>query len=76
MSLTLNGRDAQIGQIDAKGACSVEGDMMVAPSELPLKTAIDVRRQTNYPIAIVDQLGRLAGLCDHTEIYKGLLQKT
>ncbi|GLK66965.1 choline ABC transporter ATP-binding protein [Hansschlegelia plantiphila] len=76
LSLSIDGRDAPIGQIGLDGACSSPGDLMVAPAELPLKTAIDVRRGTDYPIALVDQLGRLAGLCDHSEIYKGLLQKT
>ncbi|MGA0530620.1 choline ABC transporter ATP-binding protein [Hansschlegelia sp. KR7-227] len=76
IGFSVDGRAGQIGEIDVRGTCCVEGDLMIAPFDLPLKSAIDARRQTNYPIAIVDHLGRLAGLCDHTEIYKGLLQKT
>ncbi len=76
IGFSVDGRPGQIGEIDVRGTCRVEGDLMIAPFDLPLKSAIDARRQTHYPIAIVDHLGRLAGLCDHTEIYKGLLQKT
>ncbi|WP_309389916.1 choline ABC transporter ATP-binding protein [Chelatococcus sambhunathii] len=75
VSLSVDGRSCRIGEIGLDGARKSEGEILVAPAELPLKTAIEIRRNTDYPIALVDQLGRLAGLCDHQEIYKGLLQK-
>ncbi|WP_020186962.1 choline ABC transporter ATP-binding protein [Methylopila sp. 73B] len=74
LTLMINGQVRTIGAVDVSGAVTRQGDVVVAPAELPLKTAIDVRRQSNYPIALVDQLGRLAGLCDHEDIYKGLLR--
>ncbi|GLK57273.1 glycine betaine/proline transport system ATP-binding protein [Methylopila capsulata] len=74
LTLMINGQVRTIGAVDVSGAVTRKGDVVVAPAELPLKTAIDVRRQSNYPIALVDQLGRLAGLCDHEDIYRGLLR--
>jgi glycine betaine/proline transport system ATP-binding protein len=50
-------------------------DMVVAPVDLRLRAAIALKRQTNHPILLVDQLGRLAGLCDDEEIYRGLLRR-
>ena len=50
-------------------------DMIVAPVDLTLRAAIALKRQTDHPILLVDQLGRLAGLCGHEEIYRGLLRR-
>jgi glycine betaine/proline transport system ATP-binding protein len=51
------------------------GDVVVAPADLKLRAAIALKRQTQHPIVLVDQLGRLAGLCGDEEIYKGLLRR-
>jgi glycine betaine/proline transport system ATP-binding protein len=75
VSCQIEGREGRIGELGVDGALKSHGDVMVAPAELTLKGAIDARRSADYPIVLVDQLGRLAGLCDHSEIYKGLLQK-
>ena len=50
-------------------------DMIVAPVDLTLRAAISLKRQTDHPILLVDQLGRLAGLCGDDEIYRGLLRR-
>jgi len=50
-------------------------DMIVAPVDLTLRAAIALKRQTDHPILLVDQLGRLAGLCGDDEIYRGLLRR-
>jgi glycine betaine/proline transport system ATP-binding protein len=50
-------------------------DMIVAPVELTLRAAIALKRQTDHPSLLVDQLGRLAGLCGDDEIYRGLLRR-
>jgi glycine betaine/proline transport system ATP-binding protein len=34
-----------------------------------------LKRETAHPILLVDQLGRLAGLCGDEEIYRGLLRR-
>ena len=49
--------------------------MIVAPVDLTLRAAIALKQQTDYPILLVDQLGRLAGLCGDEEIYRGLLSR-
>jgi glycine betaine/proline transport system ATP-binding protein len=50
-------------------------DILVAPVDLKLKAAIGLKRQTGHPIMLVDQLGRLAGLCGDEEIYSSLLRR-
>jgi glycine betaine/proline transport system ATP-binding protein len=50
-------------------------DILVAPVDLKLKTAIGLKRLTGHPIILVDQLGRLAGLCGDEEIYSSLLRR-
>jgi glycine betaine/proline transport system ATP-binding protein len=74
---TVNGRAGRLAVADGvtgllpDTAC----DMIVAPVDLTLRAAIALKRQTDHPIVLVDQLGRLAGLCGDEEIYRGLLRK-
>ena len=77
IGVTLNGREGRIATTDAAtGAVTGTGyDMIVAPVELTLRAAIALKQQTDHPILLVDQLGRLAGLCGDEEIYRGLLRK-
>jgi glycine betaine/proline transport system ATP-binding protein len=49
--------------------------LLVVPVDLKLKAAIALKRQTDHPILLVDQLGRLAGLCGDEEIYASLLRR-
>ncbi len=72
----IGDRRETLAQADRAGACGDAGRVVVAPMALPLRAAIDLRLRSPYPIVFVDELGRLAGLCDHTEIYRGLLQNT
>ncbi|KQQ79691.1 choline ABC transporter ATP-binding protein [Aureimonas sp. Leaf324] len=67
---TLGHADALEGRVDRP--C----DVIVAPADLKLRAAIALKRQTNHPILLVDELGRLAGLCGDEEIYRGLLQRS
>ncbi|MEZ0214584.1 MAG: ATP-binding cassette domain-containing protein, partial [Xanthobacteraceae bacterium] len=80
VSLDLDGRvglmataDGEAGRIDDKLA--KDCDLIVAPVDLRLKAAIELKRHTDLPILLVDNLGRLAGLCDDDEIYRGLLRR-
>ena len=80
LSLDVDGRagllataDGEAGLIDDKLAH--DADCIVAPVDLKLKAAIELKRHTDLPILLVDSLGRLAGLCDDDEIYRGLLRR-
>ncbi len=44
-------------------------------SILKMRSAIALRRVSGNPIVLVDQLGRMAGLCGDDEIYRALLQQ-
>jgi glycine betaine/proline transport system ATP-binding protein len=75
-SIQLNGRTGTLGKINPDGSCENENcDLMVASMEMPLKEAMDWRSKSDYPIIFVDSLGVLAGMCDHEQIYKALLQR-
>jgi glycine betaine/proline transport system ATP-binding protein len=74
---TLAGREARIATSDGDTG-TINGtayDMIVAPVDLTLRAAIALKRQTDHPILLVDQLGRLAGLCGDDEIYRSLLRR-
>jgi glycine betaine/proline transport system ATP-binding protein len=74
----IGGRAARIATADgATGTIdTADGiDMIVAPVDLTLRAAIALKQQTDHPILLVDQLGRLAGLCGDEEIYRGLLRR-
>jgi glycine betaine/proline transport system ATP-binding protein len=60
---------------DSEWAPIAWGDVVVAPAEMKLRAAIALKRQTPHPIVLVDQMGRLAGLCGDEEIYRALLRK-
>jgi glycine betaine/proline transport system ATP-binding protein len=60
---------------DAEIAEAGPTDILVAPVDLKLKAAIGLKRLTGHPIMLVDQLGRLAGLCGDEEIYNSLLRR-
>ena len=77
VGVTLAGRTGSLATADGDSG-TVAGDaydMIVAPVDLTLRAAIALKRQTDHPILLVDQLGRLAGLCGDDEIYRGLLRR-
>jgi glycine betaine/proline transport system ATP-binding protein len=39
-----------------------------------MRMAIELRRLSGNPVVLVDQLGRMAGLCGDDEIYRALLR--
>jgi glycine betaine/proline transport system ATP-binding protein len=77
VSVSLAGREGRIVTADGEtGMTPGESyDFIVAPVDLTLRAAIALKSQTNHPILLVDQLGRLAGLCGDEEIYRGLLRR-
>jgi glycine betaine/proline transport system ATP-binding protein len=74
----LDGRPGQMVVADGEtGLVNVEAsacDVVVAPVDLKLRAAIALRQYSGSPVVLVDQLGRLAGLCGDEEIYRGLLR--
>jgi glycine betaine/proline transport system ATP-binding protein len=77
VAVTLAGRKGSLANADSEtGTVSNQDcDMIVAPVDLTLRAAIALKQQTDHPILLVDQLGRLAGLCGDEEIYRGLLRR-
>ena len=49
-------------------------DSIVAPTDLKMRLAIELRRRTGNPILLVDEMGCLAGFCGDDEIYRALLR--
>jgi glycine betaine/proline transport system ATP-binding protein len=77
VAVTLDGHKGKLASADgATGTVPAKNfDMIVAPVDLTLRAAIALKQQTDYPILLVDQLGRLAGLCGDEEIYRSLLRR-
>ncbi|HVY18709.1 MAG TPA: choline ABC transporter ATP-binding protein [Bauldia sp.] len=77
VGVTVNGRQGRIATTNGETGAIADSsaDMIVAPVDLTLRAAIALKSQTDHPIVLVDQLGRLAGLCGNEEIYRGLLRK-
>jgi glycine betaine/proline transport system ATP-binding protein len=77
IGVTLDGAAGTLAKADgATGEASHEGaDVVVAPIDLKMRSAIALRRASGNPIVLVDQLGRMAGLCGDDEIYRALLQQ-
>jgi glycine betaine/proline transport system ATP-binding protein len=72
---TLDGAAGALIAADvATGAKAQAADIIVAPVDLKMRMAIELRRMSGNPIVLVDQLGRMAGLCGDDEIYRALLR--
>ncbi len=68
--------DGQAGKLTAAEAAAEGGpaDIIIAPVDLKMRMAIELRRMSGNPIVLVDHLGRMAGLCGDDEIYRALLR--
>ena len=79
MACTLDGRAGRLavadGEIGLSPGAAAASDVIVAPIDLKMRSAIELRRASGNPIVLVDQLGRMAGLCGDDEIYRALLQQ-
>jgi len=76
VGVQVDGREGTLGVVDGDASTfNAPCDVIVAPADLKLQTAIALKRQTNHAILLVDQLGRLAGLCGNNEIYQGLINR-
>jgi glycine betaine/proline transport system ATP-binding protein len=70
-----NGENRAITHCATEASVAEPGDFLTAPSDMKLRAAISLKRQTPHPILLIDQLGRLAGLCGDEEIYLALLRR-
>ena len=80
LGVTLDGRQGAIAVADrATGEISATNpddvDLVIAPVDLRMRSAIALRSFSGNPIVLVDELGRMAGLCGDDEIYRALLQQ-
>ncbi len=79
--VTLDGRKGRMAHADGEDHQEAvdamrTADVIVAPVDLRMRSAIELRRATRNPIVLVDQLGRMAGLCGDDDIYRALLQRS
>jgi len=73
LSCTLDGATGAL--VSAETALSAHpAEIIVAPVDLKMRLAIELRRASGNPIVLVDDLGRMAGLCGDDEIYRALLR--
>ena len=73
---TFDGETRRLALSDGEHITSgVVAHVIVAPIDLKMRAAIELRRYSENPIVLVDQLGRLAGLCGDEEIFSALLQR-
>jgi glycine betaine/proline transport system ATP-binding protein len=77
VAVTLDGAAGKLAMANGETGASeaARADVIVAPADLKMRAAIELRRATGNPIVLVDQLGRMAGLCGDDEIYRALLQR-
>ena len=81
LGVTVDGVDGTLanstdleGKQNGMNAKSLEQvDLISAPVDLLLKSAISLRQGTKNPIILVDELGVLVGLCGDEEIFAGIL---
>ena len=75
LSCTLDGATGALVSAEAATAAGPEpAEIIVAPIDLKMRLAIELRRMSGNPVVLVDQLGRMAGLCGDDEIYRALLR--
>jgi glycine betaine/proline transport system ATP-binding protein len=79
IGVTMDGQSGRLvtamDEADFKKPEMADADVIIAPVDLKMRAAIHLRRATGNPIVLVDQLGRMAGLCGDDEIYRALLQQ-
>ena len=70
VAVTRAGRPLRLVGAEAEDAA--EGEAILAPFDLTLRRAIALQRRSGVPLVVVDEAGRLAGLCGEEEIYESL----
>jgi glycine betaine/proline transport system ATP-binding protein len=73
-AIRFGGRAGRLVGFDDRAAAGA--DMIVlAPGDIKLRTALELRQQTGNPVALVEE-GRLIGAIGDDEIYRGILRQT
>ena len=58
---------------DIEGAGRIDGIVVISKG-IPMRTVIDLRSRSEFPLIVIDEAGRFAGVCDDAEIYSALLR--
>ena len=77
VSVSLDGEPGRLVPYDdgAMPANVAAAAMIIAPVEMPMRLAIELRQLTGHPVALVAD-GKLVGVCGDAEIYRGILRQT
>ena len=75
-AVSIDGRPASLMTHDqVHNGAGIDGATMVtAPAAMSMRTAIELRRASGIPVAVLED-GRLAGVCGDEEIYRGILRQ-
>jgi glycine betaine/proline transport system ATP-binding protein len=75
--VTADGRPGRLVAYEGEGTIGdlPEGAFVVAPVELSMRAAIELRQATGHPVILTEQ-GRAVGLCGDEEIYRGILRQS
>jgi glycine betaine/proline transport system ATP-binding protein len=82
VEVTVDGRKGELlrydpqtdsGAMDHLALGSVA--MIVAPTSMSMRAAIELRQASGHPVALVED-GKLVGVCGDEEIYHGILRQT
>jgi glycine betaine/proline transport system ATP-binding protein len=73
---TWNGTSHPITHCPPETYSTESAAFFTTGADVKLRAAISLKRQTPHPIMLIDQLGRLAGLCGDEEIYLALLRRS
>jgi glycine betaine/proline transport system ATP-binding protein len=73
-SVRIAGRPGRLVAFEAAAGAGAEMIVM-APGDIKLRTALELRHQTGNPVALVED-GRLIGAIGDDEIYRGILRQT
>jgi glycine betaine/proline transport system ATP-binding protein len=73
-SVRIGGRSGRLIAYEDAAAAGAE-NIVMAPGDIKLRTALELRHLTGNPVALVED-GRLIGAIGDDEIYRGILRQT
>lgn len=77
ISAKVDGADVPLLRVEADGVIpnNAKHGIAIASPDVTLKTAIALRQTSGHGLGLVDEQGRLIGLCDDSDIFGGLLRE-
>ena len=72
--MRIAGRPGRLIAFENAAVAGLE-TIVMAPADIKLRTALELRHQTGNPVALVED-GRLIGAIGDDEIYRGILRQT